>query len=492
MLTLLSGILAGFSAVRGMDLDQLVFYHAALRMLEGQLPYSDFEFVQGPLTGIVLLPFFKLAPTGGWAMVTAAIALNCATTLIVYLSLVKKFSKQIALLAGGLTSLWFLPVFGHVYCDPLAFFWLLSSIYFLPQRPIVAGIFVGLSMLTKQNIGMFGLFAVFIAQLITDRKKATFLWTYMALGVVATFTIVMLTLCFFHIPLVRFFEQWIVWSLEFAKNTKSWSSPFVFTLLPYGLSFRLAFTHLGVLAFLPVLASVYLAYWALLTCGRHEDKERVFLLCSYVFSALWCASMLGRLYAYCFFSMGGVMAMTMSFLKGWQRKLSIGIIVLVVISGGMHLWKSRAFSRKLESTVGYDTYPIQFPPGWIPGYTRSVVNQLRQENVPYAYIDDRAMLVSAFLGKAPKHLSLGYQYGQTVPDHPRRRQEWEQRFISKLEADKVSKIIFAAFPGVNCFRIRGNCMQDLELLKSYLEDHFEKSEEYRGAIVLTRKRDSKL
>src|SRR2546428_3272919 len=173
--TAVSAALVAFAGVfvwlvghRGFFLmDQSILFDGAWRVFQGQVQYRDFFSTFPPLAFFIQSLFFHLMGVDYSAMVVSAAVLNAAATACV-IWLVRRLApnwRSMALLAGLLTAVWFQAPFGTLWFEQTAFFFNLLAVVVLVRAAsaegyaavslrVVAGLLLGLSMLTKQNAGV--------------------------------------------------------------------------------------------------------------------------------------------------------------------------------------------------------------------------------------------------------------------------------------------------------------------------------------------------
>jgi len=142
-------------------------FDGAWRLLQGQVPYRDFLFPFGPITFVIQAMFFKVFGVDFSVTVLSAAVLNAGAALVVIriLRLLLPGEKVTALVAGLVTACWFQAPFGTLWFEQTAFFFALVGLLTAleAERAVsprsyclhaLAGIFLALSVLSKQNAGL--------------------------------------------------------------------------------------------------------------------------------------------------------------------------------------------------------------------------------------------------------------------------------------------------------------------------------------------------
>ena len=172
MISLLSLGLTFAAGEKGfMPFDQSIVFDGGYRILSGQIPYKDFVIPIGPVVFWIQAVFFKLLGINYFSYIFGAALFNLLATIcsVVVLQLLFPSRRILSYAAGLLTAIWFYPPFGTLYYDQTAFFFslaamtvLLSALVIERHFPVtdslllfVAGGFVFLSFMSKQNAGLF-------------------------------------------------------------------------------------------------------------------------------------------------------------------------------------------------------------------------------------------------------------------------------------------------------------------------------------------------
>jgi len=151
--------------------DQSIVFDGAYRILTGQIPYKDFVMPFGPMAFWTQAIFFKLLGINYFSYLFGAASLNviAVASSILILKILFPTYKFLSYLAGLLTAVWFYAPFGTPWMEQTAFCFallamaaILLPISFRQPHPVakqllllVAGGVAWLSMLTKQNAGLF-------------------------------------------------------------------------------------------------------------------------------------------------------------------------------------------------------------------------------------------------------------------------------------------------------------------------------------------------
>ena len=165
--------------------DLSIVFDAGYRLTIGQKPFVDFFSPFGPTLFIQQAIFNKVFGVNINSYLFHAFFLNSIAIFISY-KLIKRYGRVEALIAASVTAVWFFLPPGAPYIDTTAFFWTLigfALMYcYIDREPdriwllCLAGMAIGLSILTKQNIGLFSAIILLLALLILtrNRKRAFF------------------------------------------------------------------------------------------------------------------------------------------------------------------------------------------------------------------------------------------------------------------------------------------------------------------------------
>lgn len=182
--------------------DQSIVFDGAYRIVSGQVPYKDFVIPVGPMAFLLQAAFFKLFGVSYYSYILGAAVVNVIAAILAVFIIRLLFPAQrlSSYAAGLLTAVWFYPPFGTPYIEQTGFFFILIALFLVllalrtaGNRLLTAGcgIFVFLSVISKQNVGifMFPLYPLLlIAAYAPDFKKST----YACLNFLAGFAISLL------------------------------------------------------------------------------------------------------------------------------------------------------------------------------------------------------------------------------------------------------------------------------------------------------------
>ncbi len=151
--------------------DQSIIFDGGYRIYAGQKPYRDFFIPTGPIVFWLQSIFFRLGGINYFIYILHASVINVLAVLlsIVVLRWAMPESKFFSYAAGLLTAVWFYPPFGTPWFEQTAFFFnllilsLVSGVIFKSFKGGLimifgAGLCQTLSILSKQNAGLFFLF----------------------------------------------------------------------------------------------------------------------------------------------------------------------------------------------------------------------------------------------------------------------------------------------------------------------------------------------
>jgi len=152
--------------------DQSIVFDGSYRILCGQVPYKDFIMPIGPMVFWLQAVFFKLFGTNYFSYLAGAASANVLAVIcsLIITRLLFPSHKFLSYIAGLLTAIWFYPPFGTPWAEQTAFlFSFLGVTFVLAARHyrkfsllLLSGCFALLSLLSKQNAGLFILPLYFI------------------------------------------------------------------------------------------------------------------------------------------------------------------------------------------------------------------------------------------------------------------------------------------------------------------------------------------
>ncbi|MDD5166379.1 MAG: glycosyltransferase family 39 protein [Candidatus Omnitrophica bacterium] len=155
-------------------LDQSIVFDGSYRVLSGQIPYKDFIMPVGPVVFWLQAIFFKILGISYFSYIFGAAYINSLVVLlsVIIIRLLFPSKKYLSYIAALLTAIWFYPPFGTPWVEQTAFFFsflaitaILSARVFIKGKGILlllAGSFAALSILSKQNAGLYILPLYFI------------------------------------------------------------------------------------------------------------------------------------------------------------------------------------------------------------------------------------------------------------------------------------------------------------------------------------------
>ncbi|MCK9604009.1 MAG: glycosyltransferase family 39 protein [Candidatus Omnitrophica bacterium] len=167
-------------------LDQSIVFDGSYRVLSGQIPYKDFIMPVGPVVFWLQAIFFKILGISYFSYIFGAAYINSLVVLlsVIIIRLLFPSKKYLSYIAAFLTAVWFYPPFGTPWVEQTAFFFsflaitaILSARVFIKGKGILlllAGSFAALSILSKQNAGLYILplyFILLIAAYSFDFKR---------------------------------------------------------------------------------------------------------------------------------------------------------------------------------------------------------------------------------------------------------------------------------------------------------------------------------
>lgn len=169
--------------------DQSIVFDGSYRVLSGQIPYRDFIMPVGPMVFWLQAIFFKFFGTNYFSYILGAAFINVLATIcsVVVIRILFPSYKFLSYIAGVLTAIWFYPPFGTPWTDQTAFFFSLLAITVILFAQfykkgysvtnslflLLSGCFALLSLLSKQNAGVYILplyFLLLIAAYLPDLR----------------------------------------------------------------------------------------------------------------------------------------------------------------------------------------------------------------------------------------------------------------------------------------------------------------------------------
>jgi hypothetical protein len=483
----LAVLAAGIAAANGIDHDQMISYQFALRVLQGQHVYSDFAVPHGPVAGLFFVPFLLVAPTGGWAMILASIALNVVATWLMW-AIVRRAggSAWHACAAAAITAMWYTTVVGTYYHDHVAFAFVLGALLAWLRRQeselgmLLPAILLALAFHAKQTVGLVGVAAIGTT-LLVQRGTRIARWPVvrMALYYACTHAVVLgligtladvgtYIVATYTIP-AAFFVHKPFWNLITGL------------LVPYGVFPWQATTGralAGALLFLPLVATAYLSYAGLWRSRANARKDPAALALIFLLVAtLWSCALLGRSFTEAALGIGGIFALGGLLVRipaRWMATAGAGLCVLAIPFIAAH-----AIGAPAVGDAG-DMRPVRIVVSDIERFgsvnasdVLSAAEYLRGRPGSIATIDDSVFLVPLVLRRAPVQPDVEYHEPLTVPSDPVLRAQWERAFVGALERRSAQYIVSSLGDGTNELRLENTrALDTLPLLRAYLDENF--------------------
>lgn len=474
---------AAFCATRGIDLDQMILYQAALKLLDGQTLYQDFFIPHGPLGTLILTPFLRFFSTSGMGVVVASGLLNLAATFSIWL-IVKKHTREnhYPLLAGCLTATWFLPVFGMYYYDHLAYlFVLLAFVLYTARDSKVLAVFSAVCLVfsfhTKQTVGAPAFCALLLSYFLTygksdllSRKNRVFILSF-CLGHLFIFSLIALFSdfsnyweCTFQLPI----------AFSLASEEKGLGNIFYTLLFPFKINPLQMLTSKGMgrLLFYPVVLAMYYSYWA--SIKTQKNREERFALLFLIFSTLFCSALLGRLFAHVYFGMGGIIMLSLSQLEK-EKKVVHTVTLFFIVLGISYTHYLRPFNLKGDSFFrNTDLSPIQIRTSSFAKSSEKMISYIQQNPGTVVSLADTAYLVPLALKQATLNPTVYYHDGLTVPLQFSERTRWEKSNITVMEANKIKYVLMTSPIEIGFRPISSKTLQvvPVSLLDSYVKTNY--------------------
>ncbi len=454
-----------------MTLDQLADFLAALRLVDGQIPYKDFYAPYGPLGFLALFPFLALCPTPGLGVLLASATLNfaAATTTMVVSRGLGLDGMRVAL-ATLLAAIWFLPPFGSYFHDHLAYLLLLVGLVLaLQQRPGFAAVLVALAFHSKQTVGIIGVVTLAVSYWVCPRLRPrprgkllgtlfVFALTHAVvlalIALVADFSLYRDTTFVFPFSYIQFKAD---------KNPLLWATGLLF---PFGFSlFDLPSFGWGRLAFLPVVLGVYLIYFG---ASKLRDSAR-FAVVFTLLSTLWCGVFLSRSFTHVFLGLPIAFAGSSSLLpRKWANLFLIFFSILGAAQVAYLHPPSQATFRETRTTR---LSPLTPPPWFAQSEAEEISRFLTEKGASYALLGQATTLIPVYTPYSAVSQPAFYFDGLITPWDDALRLKWEKRFVNVLTRLKpkylVQSLLLGAPPGALKDAVAKYCR--VELLKTELE-----------------------
>jgi hypothetical protein len=450
-----AGLYGGWAATRGLALDQTILWQAGLRLLEGQRLYIDFDLPYGPLGPLVAAVLLWLTPTVGWAIVTGSALLNAAATAGAGVLVRRVTQDRVAGIAAALlTATWFVPVYGAIYVDTIAYAWVLGAMLafaYADDRSgaaLVAGLACAMAFHTKSSIGAPAVLAVALSVLAVrgprawaSRRARWFIagWWSGLLAVVAAIAL--------SGRFSGYFEATFARPARFAAALGSWRPVEALAkalVLPFGIDpwQMIVDRGAGRLAFYPVVLVAYAAGAVVLR--RHGPPRLRFVLACAWTTTLLCSALLGRHFTALFFGSGISFALALhagapARVRRWQAPATIGLVLLGLVTAHAEktFWPARdPFAAET------DLRPIALPPA-AAASLRGLVGAVRSTTGAIVSFDERrGNLALLAARRAPAQSAVVLHDALTVPLGADRR-AWEQDEVLRLTSRHVTLAITA-------------------------------------------------
>jgi hypothetical protein len=494
---------AAIACMRGMGMDHAILYQAGLRVLDGQVLYTDFFLPHGPVSVYLAALFLAIPPTGGMGLLVAAAVMNLAATTLVW-QIVRIATKddRYALVGGILTALWFTPVFGWFYIDHLAYLFVLASLYcLLHGRASNSTLMVAASALclatafhTKLTVAVPGLGALVVSSLIAYGIKETF-WSRQA----KTFIVALIT-CQAAIFFILFstidgaayvkhtyvlpFGYWVEAPSPKRTIDLVWS-----LLTPYRIDPVRMIRELGTgrMLFYPIALFIYLGYWQILRMKM--DDHRRFALAALILTTLLGSAMISRKYTHMFFGIGGVIPIILFGLRHWPRWAKLPPVTVIGLAAIVFGNFERPYLIKADPYLAStDLWPIRVPLSRRSEFFRQVTELIKSPDSIVANLDDRSGFIPLLAARrAARNTEVLHHDALTLPYHPVQYEAWQRQNIAALDRYPVNYVI-ATSPVWKGFRSAAGDGSDqgrpAPLLHDYLSRNYQPLYSSDGLQVL--------
>ncbi len=454
-LTLVSAVLAfglaAYTSTQGLHKDQLIFFHGALRVASGQIPYVHFSLPQGPAAPLVGGLFFYLLPAG-WAWVTLSGLLNAVTAILAARLVFNITSDPIATaFAAALTAISFLPPFGSFYNDHLAYTLVLAAFCCaLEKRAIAAGLLLALSLHTKQTVGGLGIIVTLLALVAGGRE-----YLQTAVRTIATSAIVFvagLVLIAAAGGGVRYVWDavWLPFTFSQHSNDKGLGRLVEFLVFPYGIwpgDLAADFPRQwGRWVLIPYQLAHYAGAWLLWKSWPGPDRRLRMAVLFCWLSPVWCGALLGRASSHLFLGTGALLgllladARTGTYASPSFRRFT-GYAALAFLTLGTAQTTQSIWIRGVGRTASRpETYPIALPLSDAPvAAAAAKVRSLGSAGL-FA-LGEKALLACALAAKTPVQRNLYDDMAVSVPSTYAGLLRWQTEFREHAEATQVPWIL---------------------------------------------------
>jgi len=416
------------------------------------------------------------------------------------------------LLAGLMTSFWYLPVFGTYYYDHLAFlFVLLGFLFYLEAhgnlcRIALAALFFFAAYHAKQTVGAAGMLSLVVAILISRGREAfRDRYNYYLLYIFALFNILFLLYLVLLADPRKYLLYSILTPMDYAavQPEKSPANLLYTILYPYKIRIDISsYQGIKVYSLYAIAMMMYFAYFKLHrqiiieqvkgTTARFSKSSFTFLFV--LLASLWCSALLGRKIEDTTFGMGIIFALAWSSISLRWIRYGLTAVFCAMALGFVYAHHGLKYAPDpyFRKT---DLHPIQIrynPNQFDLEATRAVVDYLAGKPGRIAVLDEAAALVPLALRRASWGPNSYFGDGLSIPQRPEWRRQWQEDFVETLGDRQIDYLVkVRTFDYIMSVKLRPKgrdvCCLDLPLLQRYIDLMYYNVFTFKNYCVLKRK-----
>jgi hypothetical protein len=509
------------ATIFGLHEDLLLHWEEGLRIVSGQIPYNDYFFPWGPISGYVGAFFLLLTGSSiGWSMILLAVIVNVTASLsVAYIVKSTTNNNSLTLIAGVFTSAWYLTHIGGFYVDHNAYLVvLLAGVMYVSKtidtiKYISIGVLCALAFWVKQTTGTLGGIGLGVAILLAEGFSifVSRRFVYMVSGYLVTF-ITILSFILHFADVDKFIEAFYLLPIEYAKvePNKNLNILWQNMLLPFNINIIDAFKnrHSGLIVFFPLVLLIYMAYYVLIFKQKNwiENKRLRFSIIFFLLTSLLCSPTVGRDITDTVWGLGGVLALVFYIIEKQSNKLKntkIYFLSLVMFVGmSVLLFVYPKVKAEIEYIDLWDLsplYPVQVSSMVSPHIDIKSVYKMAEflhanikESDRLVVYDDNAKLISTLNSIASYSELLFFDVNITIPRKRDSQLQWQKREIEKLQKLNVNIVISTLNASKRRFRNKTeNIMgySNLDIIKKYLGKKYELVTVIGGIEYLSRRNE---
>jgi hypothetical protein len=493
------------ATIFGVHEDLLLHWEEGLRILSGQIPYSDYFFPWGPISGYVAAFFLLLTGSSiGWSMILLAVIVNVTASLsVAYIVKSTTRNNSLTLIAGVFTSAWYLTHIGGFYVDHNAYLViLLAGVMYVSKTSdaikfISIGVLCALAFWVKQTTGALGSiglgFAILLAEGFSIFVSRRFV--YMVSGYLVTFIAILFFILLFA-DVDKFIEAFYLLPIEYAKvePNKNLNVLWKNMLLPFNINIIDAFKnkHGGLIVFFPLVMLIYMAYYVLFFKRKNwiGNKKLRFSITFFLLTSLLSSPTVGRDITDTVWGLGGVLALVFYIFEKQSNKLKyikIYFLLLIMFIGiSVLLFTYPKVKSEIEYVNYLDSlplYPVKISNIASPHIEIGSIKKMAEfinANIKLServvFYDDNAKLISMLNGIAPHSELLFFDVNISIPRNKDEQIEWQKREIDKLENLNIEIVISTLNASKRRFRNKTEDIKgydSLNIIKNYLNEKYD-------------------